>query len=164
MNSRRTNLRPSPAYPYAEYLTGGCQSDDHRYRSVQSLQSPGIALGITISKNHDLLQQVQDYFIGMGMGGINVMSSTAVLAAFKHWAALAGCLAVLSASQPGLYAGLHSAAHAGHYANRLKARFSCCWIVAISTWKSRQPISSCGKPASPSAEILKARVTLGLRG
>ncbi len=45
---------------------------------------PGIALGITISKNHGLLAQVQDHVLSMGLGGINVMSSTAVLAAFQH--------------------------------------------------------------------------------
>lgn len=44
---------------------------------------PGIGMGIAISKNHDLLNEVSGYFRGLGLGGINVMSSTAVLAAFR---------------------------------------------------------------------------------
>jgi cystathionine beta-lyase len=45
---------------------------------------PGIALGITISKNHELLEQVQAYFRGLGLGNVNIMSSTAVQAAYQH--------------------------------------------------------------------------------
>ena len=44
---------------------------------------PGIGLGIAISKNHDLLEQIGEYVHSLGLGGINVMSSTAVLAAFR---------------------------------------------------------------------------------
>ena len=44
----------------------------------------GLGLGIAISKNHDLLGQLNTYFGSLGLGTINIMSNSAMLAAYQH--------------------------------------------------------------------------------